>query len=136
MEEQWLPWSENDAYQISNFGNIRGIKGFNLKTQISQRGYVTVNLRKKGCRNANRYDVHLLVLRTFSPLPDREGTYVGDHIDGNKNNNNLTNLRWVTPEKNNELKTQNRKPINEAINTLINRHGYEKTLELLHSLID
>lgn len=135
MEEIWKPWAENDAYQISNLGNVRGIKGFNLKTQVSSRGYITVNLRKKDCRNANRYDVHLLVLRTFNPIDETQIKYVGDHIDGNRNNNTINNLRWVTPAQNNEFKNENRKPIQNIINNLINQHGYEKTLELLQTLI-
>lgn len=135
MEEKWVPWSENNDYQISNMGNIKGVKGFILKTQISSRGYISVNLRKKGCRNANRYDVHLLVLRAFNPIDETKGNYVGDHIDGNKNNNALSNLRWVSSAENTRLGAQNRKPINEIINLLINQHGYEKTLELLQSLI-
>lgn len=136
MEEQWLPWSKNEAYQISNLGNIKGAKGFVLKTQVDNRGYVSVNLRKKGERNANRYCVHILVIETFNPEGRLNESYVVDHIDGNKNNNTLTNLRWVTKQENNELKTQNRKPINDIINTLINQYGYQETLQKLQTLLN
>lgn len=136
MEEQWLPWSKNEAYQISNLGNIKGAKGFVLKTQVDNRGYVSVNLRKKGERNANRYCVHILVIETFNPKGRLNESYVVDHIDGNKNNNALTNLRWVTKQENNELKTQNRKPINDIINTLINQYGYQETLQKLQTLLN
>lgn len=136
MEEKWLPWSKNEAYQISNLGNIKGAKGFVLKTQVDNRGYVTVNLRKKGERNANRYCVHILVIEAFNPEGRLNETYVVDHIDGNRNNNTLTNLRWVTKQENNELKTQNRKPINDIINTLINQYGYQGTLQKLQALLN
>lgn len=136
MEEIWKPWPENNNYFISNLGRVKGIKGTILKTQISQRGYETVSLRKAGNRTPNRYNVHLLVLRTFQPIEEhQEGTLVGDHIDGNKTNNTITNLRWVTPKENNLLKTQNRAPINNIVNELINTYGYEGTLKLLQSLI-
>lgn len=136
MEEQWLPWPKNEAYQISNLGNIKGAKGFVLKTQIDSRGYVSVNLRKKGERNANRYCVHTVIMETFNPEGHLNETYVVDHIDGNRNNNVLANLRWVTKQENNELKTQNRKPINDVINALINQYGYQETLQKLQTLLN
>lgn len=136
MEEKWLPWSKNEAYQISNLGNVKGAKGFVLKTQVDNRGYVSVNLRKKGERNSNRYCVHILVIETFNPEGRLNENYVVDHMDGNKNNNTLTNLQWVTKQENNELKTQNRKPINDVINTLISQYGYQETLRKLQTLLN
>lgn len=43
--------------------------------------------------------IHRLVLETFSPIENSE-KYQVNHIDGNKMNNNLDNLEWVTPSEN------------------------------------
>jgi hypothetical protein len=46
----------------------------------------------------NKYLVHRLVAMTFIPNPDNLPSV--DHIDNDKTNNNMTNLRWSTPSDN------------------------------------
>lgn len=60
------------------------------------RGYITVNLCKEG--KCTTYDVHKLVAKTF--LPPEEGKTQVNHKDGNKKNNNTSNLEWVTQAQN------------------------------------
>lgn len=47
----------------------------------------------------HRYSIHRLVLENFQPVEHMENLQV-NHIDGNKLNNNLTNLEWTTCEEN------------------------------------
>lgn len=56
-------------------------------------GYLQVQFKNK--RN---YYVHRLVAATFIQNPDNK-PYV-DHVDGNKKNNSVDNLRWVTASEN------------------------------------
>lgn len=81
-------------YQVSNLGRVRSIprektKGGILKECISKTGYVYVNLYKDG--QIKRKTIHTLVMGTF---------YEVNHKDGNKQNNNINNLEYVTKKQN------------------------------------
>lgn len=102
------------SYYISNFGNIKHDNNF-LKKCIHSNGYEQVNIRI-----GNKYVtklIHRLVAAAFIPNPDNKPCI--DHIDGNKRNNYVSNLRWVTPVENaNNIITkkrsiENRKSHNE-----------------------
>lgn len=65
-----------------------------LKQQKDAKGYSTVTLRNSD--GAKTFKVHRLVLETYS---GNSGEQV-NHIDGNKQNNSLSNLEWVTNQRN------------------------------------
>lgn len=68
----------------------------NLRTRITPHGYEIVTLVKNG--NRKTLYVHRLVAITFIPNP--EGKPQVNHIDGNKQNNHLSNLEWCTAKEN------------------------------------
>ena len=45
------------------------------------------------------FRVHRLVLMAFAPIENMQNLEV-NHIDGNKKNNSLSNLEWVTSSEN------------------------------------
>lgn len=59
--------------------------------------YWTVTLREEGGRFVKR-SVHRLLMLTFVPNPECKPQV--NHIDGDKSNNNLDNLEWVTAKEN------------------------------------
>lgn len=92
-------------YQISNYGRVRSLtrfdgirerKGQMIKPILKSNGYLQVGLRKKGKRKY--MGVHRLVAQHF--LDNHENKSQVNHIDCNKQNNNVTNLEWVTPREN------------------------------------
>lgn len=67
-----------------------------LKNRIDGHGYEHVLLYKNG--KHKNYKVHRLVAKTFIPNPLNLPQV--DHIDEKKDNNNVSNLRWVTASEN------------------------------------
>lgn len=91
-----IPGYEN--YAISNYGQVKSLR-FNriLKPANSDAGYLYINLVANKLTKSTA--VHRLVIENFiSPKPDEN--YVVDHIDGNKNNNVVENLQWVSIKEN------------------------------------
>jgi hypothetical protein len=83
-------------YSINFNGDIKSWKNdIILKPDIS-RGYKRVTLSKNG--KTKRYLVHRLVALTFIDNHNKK-KYV-NHIDGNKLNNCVKNLEWVTASEN------------------------------------
>lgn len=78
-------------YWVSNIGRVRHGKRL-LHQKLNNDGYYVVWINKY------RRFVHRLVANAFVPNP--HNLDVVDHIDGQKLNNNSTNLRWVTVQEN------------------------------------
>lgn len=88
--------------QGKNIGKLRLLKGAIMKLTVTDGrgdgdGYVVVNLRKDG--KSKVVPVHVLVAKAFIQNPDNLPTV--NHIDGNKHNNNVSNLEWASYSDNN-----------------------------------
>lgn len=66
-----------------------------LKITIDRGGYAYVGLYKDG--KTTKIKVHRLVAQAYLVASDKPHV---NHIDGNKLNNNASNLEWVTPKEN------------------------------------
>ena len=91
--EEWKVLVNYPNYSVSNFGNIKNNKKDKLLSpSIHKSGYLTVQLFKNGIRKS--LTLHRIIAEGF--LGDFESKYI-DHIDRNKLNNKIDNLRAVTP---------------------------------------
>ena len=85
-------------YSIDKMGNVYShISGKILRPHANHRGYLMVDLWKNG--NVKKGIIHRLVAQTYIPNPDNLPEI--DHIDTNRQNNNVSNLRWCTRKENN-----------------------------------
>ena len=143
--EVWKDLEDFDIYEISTFGNVRNKNtGRILKYTLNRKGYPQVypskNSKKSTC------PIHRLVARTFIENPDNLPQI--DHIDRNKLNNNIENLRWVSCQHNNWNRNtknisirengtyrvyytlENDKPINKTFNTEEQAQQYLEQIKL------
>lgn len=70
----------------------------NISEYYDKDGYKKVRL-SNGDGSRKVFSVHRLILETFEPNPNSSNLQV-NHKDGNKENNALSNLEWVTCKKN------------------------------------
>ena len=99
-----------NCYQISNLGNVKSLSrfvdnhsGFKkslkeklLKNHISKTGYFVIDLKKENQRKT--FKVHRLIALAF--IDNKNNLPFINHIDGNKLNNNISNLEWVSNREN------------------------------------
>lgn len=84
-------------YEVSEQGQVRNkTTGHNMKWVDNGKGYKVVKLYNAERPQGRLCLVHRLVLSTFDP---KEGLDV-NHKDGDKSNNTLPNLEWVTKSQN------------------------------------
>lgn len=107
MNEIWKDISGYEGlYQVSNQGRVRSLdrtvagkngsrcfrKGKILIGVANRKDYLQVSLRKDGVLKTHK--IHRLVAETF--IPNLEGKPTVDHINRDKTDNCVDNLRWAT----------------------------------------
>jgi hypothetical protein len=126
-----------DFYQVSNTGKVKSFSRKWSPTEsiltpvMSFDGYLKVSLKNKD--KVEHVEINRLVAKTFIDKNYTEKGLVCDHIDRDKTNNNLYNLRIVSVRENtsnNGLKklTGAFKRKNGKYQALININGRQKTI--------
>jgi len=128
MEEIWKDiyfkdkgkvWDYRGIYQVSNLGNLRSVErkiksGFSntefytkkskiRHQQLGSQGYKIIRLSKNCATKTKR--VHRIIAKIF--IPNLQDKPCVNHIDGNKANNNIKNLEWVSYSENNQHAVDN-----------------------------
>ena len=99
LTEVWKDVANYEGlYKVSNFGNVYSCrKKRNMTLNPSEiTGYVVVGLCKDGIQKLR--SVHRLVAEAFIPNP--LNLPVVHHMDDNKQNNCVNNLKWCTQKEN------------------------------------
>lgn len=91
--EQYKKINGFEDYYITSWGRIFSTKvGMFLNPYLTEKGYLRIDLRI-GKQKIHK-KVHRLVAEAFIPNPDHKPQV--NHIDGNKQNNSISNLEWCT----------------------------------------
>ena len=85
-------------FAVNKRGDVLGRQGKVLK-QKSQGHYNIVSYYTP-CKKIRHKYVHRIIMETFVPERSLKDDLVVNHKDGNKINNNLENLEWVTSREN------------------------------------
>ena len=90
-DDDWTIIKDFPDYMVSKFGQVYSMRtGKTLKPLKSIDGYVCYALTK----NKKRYNVNIQKLVADAFIPNPECKTIVIHIDGDKNNNVWTNLKW------------------------------------------
>ncbi len=100
---KYIPGYEG-LYEISNFGRVKSLPKRNrpgktiiLKPTMDTQGYLYVSLYNLNKQKTVR--IHPLVANNFVDGKTKLKSQV-NHVDGTKENNNSSNLEWVTGSEN------------------------------------
>lgn len=111
----WKPIKEWETlYCVNENGEVMNIKTNKLIVgDVNNVGYYRVCLYDKKNNRKKRYFRHRLVALHFIDNPNNYEEV--NHIDGDKSNNNVSNLEWITREQNERhcravLQTKEHKP--------------------------
>ena len=96
MWKKFIYEGQETDYSVSTEGEVRKDTTNYILSQSSQQDYKFVELFING--KQKRMRVHRMVALTFIDNPDNK-PYV-NHINGNRSDNNVENLEWVTPSEN------------------------------------
>lgn len=97
--EEWREVPNFKNYRISNYGRVHNQKTNNILHPVNTGGYLKVRLSQNG-QNKD-FLIHHLVYCCFNDIIQyNKKDFCIDHIDGNKHNNNLNNLRKITLSEN------------------------------------
>lgn len=116
--EIWKEVAGTDGkIEVSSYGRVRSNlrDGRILKATVDSKGYLRLRITLNRVKYS--YKVHRLVAEAFIPNPDRKPQV--NHIDGNKTNNSVANLEWVSNKEN----------AHHAINTGLFANTYAASLK-------
>lgn len=99
MQEIWKSIKGYESlYEVSNFGRVKSLLSNQILKPIDSHGYKYVHLCNENHIRKN-YALHRLVAKAF--LINKDNFNQVNHKDGNKANNQLTNLEWCNQQYNN-----------------------------------
>ncbi len=111
---EWVRY-EDTTIEVTRDGRYRR-RGREWTPCLNTEGYKQINLNKRTVR------LHQIIARVFIPNPDEKPCV--DHIDGNRLNNNVENLRWATMQENLRNRSPRSRPSGLPRGVQLNKKKY------------
>lgn len=100
VDEVWVFHPKYDNILVSSLGKIKNASTGNLVSiRTTKQGYQTCSLHPTGYNRTISKLVHRLVAETFFAYLDTD-KYEVNHMNGNKSDNSIHNLNWMTRQEN------------------------------------
>lgn len=130
--EEWRTNNKYPGYKISSFGKLITPTDYLSKSLPKPDGYITVSITIKKGSNS-QIKLHRIIADTF--INNLENKPCVNHIDGNRSNNNISNLEFVDIKENNERKVFT--SITNSCNIRVIQYdlNYEQ-IQIWHSITD
>lgn len=126
-------WIVNDKYPDFEFnkklGLVRNKETKHIYKSKTTSGYLYIKYQKQ------YFLQHRILMEVFNPIDNMHEMTV-DHINGVRTDNRLENLRWVSLSENNKIKVKNRKAINERVEQLLAKYGYDGLIDKMQDLLN
>lgn len=130
-DEKWVDLIYDNQYLVSNYGRIKNKSNGRFIGCKDGKGYLQITSRKYP-----NLKIHRAVYFSFNPeLFEHEHLFTIDHINGQRTDNRLENLRPLSNAENNKVKDENQTEIKTLIARLIEKYGYEETKKQLENLL-
>lgn len=127
--ELWVTYPRDPKFEVTKSGKVRNAITLALVGHKTENGYLVVtNSENKD------YRIHRMVMETFYPRPDSDNLIV-DHINGDKTNNSIENLRWATQAENCCYRDENWNKISENVALMIKKYGYDGFNNIMQSIL-
>lgn len=129
--EEWRVTQWDEHIEVSNLGRVRETNKKRLIGKLDQYGYHRTMLN-----NGKNTVSHRLVFFAFHPeLWEMRDKIKVDHIDGNRSNNRLDNLRGLTTVENNHSRDENQTRIKCITTELCAKFGYNSVENFLNKVL-